>query len=181
MAREVLSNQTMAKLMKLCGINVKTAFALIAMIGDINRFQNPKKLVAYLGLTPITVRTGKSGYDGGVTRKGRRDVKAMLIQAAHSIFTSKNGSGYKLRKWGHALSFRKGKKTAVPAVARKMVVAVWYLLKGYLPEIIDIGQDVAIKIKRLATEFGMPIIRALGYRNKVEFVEEFSEIILLRS
>lgn len=180
MAREVLSNQTMVKLMRLCGLNIKTAYALIAMIGDINRFKNPKKLVAYLGLTPKTVRTGNSGYDGGITKKGRRDVKSMLIQSAQAILASKNTSGEKLRKWGHALIFRKERNVAVSAVARKLIVAVWYLLKGFMPEIIDITKDTEDKVRRLATDLGIAVIQTLGYANKIEFIKEYKEIILLR-
>ena len=46
-ARDVFNDSKTLSLMKLCGIRSITAFAMVAAIGDINRFSNPKKLAAY--------------------------------------------------------------------------------------------------------------------------------------
>src|SRR5688572_11629126 len=51
-AQEVLADPALLSLARLCGIREMTAFALGAFIGDIRRFDNPKKLVKYIGLNP---------------------------------------------------------------------------------------------------------------------------------
>ena len=131
--REVLAVPLMRELMRLCGIRIFCAYSIMAAVGDINRFKAPKKLVAYLGLTPKSSESGNSRKDGGLTNKGRREVKTCLIQAAQAVLRSKNVSGEKLRKWGYSLMCRKNKNVAVAAIARKLVVAIWYLMKGSLP------------------------------------------------
>lgn len=180
-ACEVLSIPLMRELMRLCGIRIFCAYAIMAAVGDINRFESPKKLVAYLGLTPKSSQSGKNRKDGGLTHTGRREVKTYLIQAAQAILRSKNKSGEKLRKWGCSLIFRKNKNVAVAAVARKLVVAVWYLMRGFLPEILDITEDIQRKVKKIAEELGMPLIKAMGYKSPAEFIQEYTECLLLKT
>src|SRR5439155_635942 len=59
MAREILAEKELLRLTRLCGINLITLYGLIAAIGDINRFANSRKLVAYLGLNPSVCRSGE--------------------------------------------------------------------------------------------------------------------------
>lgn len=49
---EVKNDPSMCALIKPCGIRAITAFALVASIGDINRFESPKKPASYIGLIP---------------------------------------------------------------------------------------------------------------------------------
>ena len=180
-ACEVLSYPMMRELMRLCGIRIFCAYALMAAIGDINRFNNPKKLVAYLGLTPKSHESGNTKKNGGLTRTGRREVKTYLIQAAQSILRSKNAGGEKLRKWGYSLMCRKNKNVAVAAIARKLVIAVWYLMRGVLPEIIDITKEVKQKMKKVADELGIALIKAMGYQAPADFIKEYTECLLLKT
>jgi hypothetical protein len=51
-AQEVLSEPELLALVRLCGVREMVAFALGAFIGNIQRFDHPKKLVKYVGLNP---------------------------------------------------------------------------------------------------------------------------------
>lgn len=51
-AQQVSAEPLMLRCMKLLGIGIINAFALIAIIGEIRRFETPRKLVAYIGLNP---------------------------------------------------------------------------------------------------------------------------------
>lgn len=68
MAMEVARNDAMRPLLRILGVNMITAFGLVAMIGDINRFITPKKLVGYLGVAPRKKQSGnnKEGVKGGI-------------------------------------------------------------------------------------------------------------------
>ena len=96
------------------------AFALGALIGDIHRFKGPGSLVKYIGLNPAFDDSGKGKWQGGIGGHGRKDLRCLLIESAHSIMRSKDP----LAKWGKRLWARKGSRNlAVAAVARKLTVA----------------------------------------------------------
>ena len=50
------------------GIDIIGAMILLAEIGDLSRFENPSRLMAYLGLTPSGRSTGDSVKRGGITK-----------------------------------------------------------------------------------------------------------------
>src|SRR6266496_5543956 len=59
-AQEVLAEPVLLSLVRLCGVRDQVAFALGAIIGDIKRFANPRKLVKYVGLNPAFDDSGRS-------------------------------------------------------------------------------------------------------------------------
>jgi transposase len=96
-AQEVLSDPQLLSMVRLCGIREMVAFALGALIGDIHRFANPKKLVKYIGLNPAFDDSGEGQWSGGIAGHGRKDLRSLLIEAAQAILRcSKNP----LAQWG---------------------------------------------------------------------------------
>ena len=179
--KTVLENPLMNRLMNLCGIRLISAYAIIAAVGDVNRFDSPKKLAAYMGFAPGIKQSGSSLRNTGVRGCGRRDVKAIVLQAAYAILKSKNESGSKIREWGVKLKMHKNLHIAVCAVARKLVVSTWYALKGYLPDILDAPAEIKIKLRKVAQELGEDYRKmTLGYKTVKEFVDEYVQIILFQ-
>jgi len=127
---EVLAEPLMRGCLRLGGVAEITAFAIVATVGDIHRFASPEKLVNYLGLNPGRKQSGKGKDIGiGIGRRGRKDMRSILIQGAQSVMNKKAGDP--LRDWGWSLHLRKGNRNvAVAAVARKLVMQLWHLLKG---------------------------------------------------
>src|SRR6266480_2774322 len=124
-AQEVLADPLLLSMVRLCGVRDQVAFALGAIIGDIKRFANPRKLVKYVGLNPAFDDSGEGEWSGGIGGHGRKDLRSLLIESAQSILRS----SHPLAKWGKKLLARKGSiKLAVAAVARKLVMAIWYLM-----------------------------------------------------
>jgi len=177
MAREVLTDPVMLKLVRLMGIRHIVAFALVAIIGDINRFPTHKKLVAYLGLSPSINDSGLSiRGNRQLTQYGRGDLRALLIQSAHNALRQPASP---LHKWGWKLVLRKSSKNiAVAAVARKLTVAVWYMMRGMFTPLQEINTTLRVKLSKLATEVGLKTIKAMGYKTKNEFLEEKHRILL---
>ena len=60
------------------------AIAFLAELGDLSRFENPRQLLAYLGLTPSERSTGESVKRGGITKAGNTRARRLLIEAAWS-------------------------------------------------------------------------------------------------
>lgn len=174
-AELVCTDPQLLKLIRLLGIRHLIAFALTAFIGPVQRFSSPKKLVAFFGLGPKVARSGIGGGTGPLPHYGRSDVRALLIQAAHSILRYGQGS---MHRWAVALKMRKGANLAVAALARKLVVSVWYLLMGFLP-MTEPTQTLRIKLRKLAVEIGSKRLRQLGFLSIANFQEQKLHVLTL--
>jgi transposase len=113
-------------LMQIPGINVFAAMAILAEIGDITRFANPKKLSSYAGLVPSLHRSGQKNTSGRITKAGRSCLRWVMVEATHI------GVRYDpvLGRFFHRLRAGRGTNVAIVATARKMLVIIWHLLTG---------------------------------------------------
>jgi len=163
MVQEVLNDSLLLSLTRLTGIREINAYAIGAIVGNINRFASPKKLVAYIGLTPAFDNSGESEWSGGIKKHGRKDLRNHLMEAAQSIFRSKHD----LAKWGKKLLARKGSKNLViAAIARKLAVAIWYLMKGSWTAVEEIDSLMKSKIGKMITKLGKEGLDATGQSRK---------------
>ena len=71
-------------LQSLRGMALVTAATVIAELGDLSRFTNPRQLMAYLGLVPSERSSGGTRRQGGITKAGNTTARRMLIEAAWS-------------------------------------------------------------------------------------------------
>jgi transposase len=71
-------------LQALRGVALVAAATLVAELGDITRFANPRQLMAYLGLVPSEDSSGPTRRQGGITKAGNGAARRMLIEAAWS-------------------------------------------------------------------------------------------------
>jgi transposase len=69
-------------LMALRGISMTTAVTILAELGDLSRFDNPKQLMAYLGLVPSEYSSGGKRRQGGLTKTGNGHVRRVLVESA---------------------------------------------------------------------------------------------------
>ena len=167
-AQEVLADPQLLSLVRLCGVREMVAFALGALIGDIHRFAEPKKLVKYIGLNPAFDDSGEGQWSGGIAGHGRKDLRSLLIESAQAILRSKQP----LAKWGQKLLRRKGSVNLVAgAVARKLAVAIWYLMMGRWTAVEEIDDRLALKVGKIMTSVGAKGLKQLGKARKV-FREE---------
>src|SRR5271167_4053957 len=73
-----------AALQTMRGMALVNAATLIAELGDLSRFANPRQLMAYLGLVPSEHSGGASIRRGGITKAGNNAARRLLIEAAWS-------------------------------------------------------------------------------------------------
>ena len=73
-----------AALQTMRGMALVNAATLIAELGDLSRFTNPRQLMAYLGLVPSEHSSGASVKRGGITKAGNGAARRLLIEAAWS-------------------------------------------------------------------------------------------------
>ncbi len=175
MAGEILRDQELLRLARLCGLSLVTIYGLQAAIGDIQRFPQSNKLVAYFGLNPSVCQSGNYEGGGALKRHGRGPLRALLIQSAKKLLQVHNP----LQKWGLAVAARRGRNKAAVAVARKLCVALWHVLSGHVIGALEPLPRLQTKLGKLATDLGLTAIKALGYPSKTAFLEE--KLSLLQS
>jgi transposase len=178
MVRELAGHPEWARLWRLMGVRHRVAFGLMAMIGNIHRFPTAKKLVGYLGLSPRREQSGNDakGREQGLSKNGRGDVRALLIQSAQNAL---NQRGSPLHKWGWKLALKKHRNQAVTAVARKLAVAIWHLLMGHFTPLTEISEHLTTKLLKLATVLGRDVLHQLGFENREAFVHQQLKLIQL--
>jgi transposase len=129
------------------GVDIIAASTFLAEVGDLSRFDNPRQLMSYLGLTPSERSTGDSIKRGPITKAGNTRARRMLVESAWAYRFPPRVSERQLRKLEKAprivreiawkaqqrLSKRyrtltaKGKKStvAITAVARELAGFLW--------------------------------------------------------
>jgi transposase len=105
------------------GIGLLTAMTLLAAIGEIGRFEHPNQLVGYAGLGARVHASGETHHTGGITKQGRRELRAAMVEAAWSAVTHNAYWKEKFARYDRRL----GAGKAIVAIARQMLVSVWYL------------------------------------------------------
>jgi transposase len=84
--REALADWSLAAivpaLMAMRGIDLVAAVTVLAEVGDLSRFENPRQLMAYLGLVPSERSTGESVKRGSITKAGNGRARRVLVEAA---------------------------------------------------------------------------------------------------
>jgi transposase len=168
-AQEVLNDPLLLSIVRLCGVREMVAFALGALIGDIQRFTHPKKLVKYIGLNPAFDDSGENQWRGGIRGHGRKDLRCLMIEAAQAILRC---SKTPLARWGKKLLGRKGAKNlAVAAMARKLAVAAWYLMMGRWTTLEEINRALSLKVGKIISQVGVAGLKRLNKTRKA-FREE---------
>lgn len=133
-------------LVQIPGIAWRTALTLLAAIGDIGRFPTAKHLVGYAGLGAGVHDSGQTHRSGRITKAGRRDIRAAMVEAAHTASRTHVHWQAELAR----LAPRLGKNKAIVAIARKLLVTVWHVLTdGCADRFADVEQ-VARKLLRHA-------------------------------
>lgn len=111
------------RLMTIPGVGRFTAMMILAEVGNIQRFKSAKALSSYVGIIPSVYQSGETRRTGSITKEGTAYLRWALIQAAHKSVVQKShlASFYRRLK-------KKDKKKAKVAVARKILVAAYYIL-----------------------------------------------------
>jgi len=163
-AQEVLAEPELLSIVRLCGVREIVAFALGAFVGDIQRFANPKKLVKYVGLNPAFDDSGESEWSGGIGGHGHKLLRCLLIQGAQAILRCGKTP---LARWGKKLLASKGSvNLAVAAIARKLTVAVWYLMMGRWTTLEEIDARLLTKVSKMIGSVGQQGLQSLGKTRK---------------
>lgn len=113
-------------LMTIPGISYFSALLLAAEIGSIGRFRSYRKLCAYGGVVATTQQSADKVHQGHISKDANKYIKWCLIEAVdHAIRKDP-----KLAALYQKVLRKKGKQKARVAVARKLLISIYYMLKN---------------------------------------------------
>ena len=109
------------------GIGLLTSTALVATVGDVLRFPSGRHLASWLGLTPRERSSGNVRRLGGISKRGDRYLRTLLIHGGRSVLAaaSRHGSHDRLRAWGLEIHRMRGHNRAAVALANKLARTCW--------------------------------------------------------
>jgi transposase len=118
-----------ARLQSIPRVGRIASLTFLAAVDDVRRFPNSRKLVGYSGLAPIVRSSGERTQYGSISREGRAELRAVWVQIAHLVAIDKKKDTAPLRRWFQQVARRRGKRTAVVALARKLLTIAYQLLR----------------------------------------------------
>lgn len=128
-------------LLQQSGIGLITAMTIVSAIGDITRFEHPNQLVGYAGLGVSIHDSGQSHFSGGITKQGRRELRTAMVEAAWSAVAHNVYWQAKFTRYCQRHSAGK----AIVAIARQLLVSVWYLWHNRLTDRHSDARTIASK------------------------------------
>jgi transposase len=123
--QEVARREDAQRLMTHPGVGPLTALGTVLVLGPVERFPDAKHLTSYLGLIPQEVSSGGRQRFGHLTKQGNRLLRFLLVEAAQ--IASRYDPA--LRRVYRRLAFRKGAASAKVAVARKLAIRLYIMLR----------------------------------------------------
>jgi hypothetical protein len=143
-------DERLPRLVQLPGISLINALTILGAIGDIARFPSPRQLVGYAGLGAQVHDSGQTSRRGRITKTGRRDLRTALVQAAQSAANTHPHWQAELAR----LQPRLGRNKAIVAIARKLLVSIWFVLTHEVPDRFAEVEIVARKLTQYAYLLG---------------------------
>lgn len=121
-------NDDYIRLQTIPGIGPVAATALMASIGDARYFKNGRQLAAWIGLTPRQYASGEKSRHSGITKRGDRTLRRLLIHGARTVLNWCDKKTDKLSLWLKALNTRAHPCKVIVALANKLARIVWAIL-----------------------------------------------------
>lgn len=137
------------------GVSLNAAATTIAEIGDMTRFDNPRQLMAFLGLVPSQYSSGPRVRMGHITKTGNGHARRVLVEAAWAYrFSAKIARAHQIRqenqpqavrdiawkaqvrlcrRYQRLLAKGKTKQVVVTAIARELMGFMWAIAREVKP------------------------------------------------
>ena len=125
-AEKTAQESEMARLlMTQPGVGPITSLAFVLTLGNVTRFPRGKQVASYLGLIPRECTTGGRQRLGAISKQGNGFLRMLLVEASHSAVRCDP----EFRKYYSHLCHKKPKNVARVAVARKLAIRLYWMLR----------------------------------------------------
>jgi hypothetical protein len=147
-------------LMTLPSVGYNTATSVLAVLGDISRFKDADHAASYLGLVPRVKQSADTCHHGSITKTGSSLARAMLCEAAQSLFLNDGPLGVFVRR----IREKKGGGKAIVAGARKLATIAYHMLKNKEPYRYAMVISTREKLRSLRGKAGGAKLASQQYR-----------------
>jgi transposase len=128
LARAAQSDERCLRLREVPGVGPKIATALVATVGDAREFKSGRELSAFLGLTPRQHSSGGKTVMLGISKRGDRYLRTLLIHGARALLYGKRWRTHPRGAWAGRLIASRGPNLAAVALANHNARVLWALL-----------------------------------------------------
>jgi transposase len=121
-------SEILVRLRTIPGVGLLTATALVAFVGDVQRFPSGRHFASYLGLTPRESSSGLRRHLGAISKRGDPYLRMLLIHGARAVLLhakKATASHDRLRTWALGRERARGHNKAAVALANKLARIVW--------------------------------------------------------
>jgi len=146
-AREAAARPAAVRLMTHPGVGPVTALAFVLTIGDVTRFARARQVASYLGLIPCEDSSAGKQRLGRLSKQGNALLRFLLVEAAHH---ARRGDP-ELRRCYARLSHRHPSGVAKVAIARKLAVRLYWMLRADL-------EYAQLKVVRMPASPSHPVV-----------------------
>ena len=112
------------------GMGPRTAEIVSTHLGDAMRFTSADEVSAYAGLTPRQYQSGQTDRRGRITKRGSKLLRSALVECA---WCSLRYNSWALATWQRLQANGVSKKKAIVALARKLLIRCWGMLRTNTP------------------------------------------------
>ena len=109
---------------------MQTATALVATIGNAEAFEKGRDVAAWLGLVPREHSSGGKQRLGGISKRGNRYVRMLLVHCARSGLETLAQRTDPLGQWLRRLLLHKDRRVVIVALAARLARIAWALLSS---------------------------------------------------
>jgi len=120
-------DQRIVRLQTIPCVGARTAEMLVAVLDDPHRFKSLKEVGSYVGLTPRQFQSGQMDRSGGISKQGHRQLRRMLVEVSWLALRYNPYLRSIYLRVCRGIASRR--KIAIVAVARKLLVIAWAMLR----------------------------------------------------
>ncbi|MDB5328305.1 MAG: transposase, family [Phycisphaerales bacterium] len=113
------------------GVGPRVAEAVVLHLADVRRFRTANHVAGYAGLVPKQIESGSMSRLGHITRRGPALLRSMLVESAWVVWRHNAWAKLWVEKISHGSRARR--KIAIVALARKLLVMLWAMLRTNTP------------------------------------------------
>lgn len=130
LVQESKENPHCQRLMSIPGIGPIVSTAVVAAVGNGWAFSSGRQMSAWMGLVPRQDSTGGRTVLRGISKRGDRYLRSLLIHGARAVLrTAAKGERTRLKGWALDVKRRRGPNVATVALANKLGRIAWAVLR----------------------------------------------------
>ena len=128
--RKAQASEACRRLREIPGIGAQTATALVATIGNAEAFEKGRDVAAWLGLVPREHSSGGKQRLGGISKRGNRYLRMLLVHCARSGLDVLAKRSDQLGQWLRRMLVNKDRRVVIVALAARLARIAWALLSS---------------------------------------------------